>query len=261
MIGLSYFVTAIGSWVTVLVGIIITSFFFPNMLRKGTVDLLLVKPVHRWALLLYKYIGGLTFIFVCTAYTIVGMWLVLGLRSGLWPNGSLLLIFTITFFFSILYAISTFVGVVTRSTVTAIMLTLMAYALLGGSGIAHAILESNVKKEEAREAMQKDKGRLKVLMPQEQPGPEEANAAEGSRWADSYLVAGSRAVQAVSPRTEDLNTLNTLIISADFMTGNIGDMGRFDSGERNWWVSFLVCILWISIFLGLASLWFTFKDY
>jgi hypothetical protein len=38
-------------------------------------------------------------------------------------------------------------------------------------------------------------------------------------------------------------------------------MGKFDTGERNWWVSLLVSVTWIAIFLALAALWFTFKDY
>src|SRR5205823_2542737 len=51
-------INSIGAWITILVSIVITAFFIPNMLRKGTVDLLLVKPISRPALLLYKYIGG-----------------------------------------------------------------------------------------------------------------------------------------------------------------------------------------------------------
>lgn len=255
MSNLAYIVIAIGAWVTILVGIVITSFFFPNMLRKGTVDLLLVKPVQRWALLLYKYVGGLMFIFVCTSYTMIGIWFVLGIRSGLWPNGSLLIIGTLTFFFAILYSISTFVGVLTRSTVTTIMLTAMAYAALGTSGTVHEILEAKVKEEEAREQV---KARMKVIL---KDAAKEEDDEDDSRWADGYMVATSRAIQTVSPRTEDLNQLNRLIIYTDFMTGNPMDMGKYDTGERNYWISFLVCVIWIGIFLGLACLWFTFKDY
>src|SRR5207248_489037 len=65
-----------GELTALLVGVIITSFFIPNMLHKGTVDLLLAKPIHRWLLLLNKYLGGLTFIFLNTAYAIGGIWLV-----------------------------------------------------------------------------------------------------------------------------------------------------------------------------------------
>jgi ABC-type transport system involved in multi-copper enzyme maturation permease subunit len=262
MFGLAYFVIAVGSWVTVLVGVVITSFFFPNMLRKGTIDFLLVKPVQRWVLLLYKYIGGLTFILLCTTYTIAGIWLVLGIRSGLWANGSLLIILSLTFFFSILYAISTFVGVLTRSTVTSIMLTLAAYTFLGTAGWVHLWLESEVTNEENRE---KNKDLMKLIgaegdgrRPKDGEG-QDAGAA--TRWADSYWVAGSRVLNSISPRTEDLNQLNTLILYTDFMSGNLADMGKFDTGERNWWLSLLVSVLWIGIFLGLAALWFTLKDY
>src|SRR5262245_15026989 len=79
-------IIGIGSWVAILTGVIITSFFIPNMLRKGTVDLLLAKPIQRWMLLLYKYVGGLTFIFVNNCVAVFGIWLVLGWRSGIWAN-------------------------------------------------------------------------------------------------------------------------------------------------------------------------------
>ncbi|HEV3448194.1 MAG TPA: hypothetical protein VG099_26375, partial [Gemmataceae bacterium] len=59
-------VNAWGGWVAIIVSIVLTAFFIPNMLRKGTVDLLLVKPIHRSTLLIYKYIGGLMFILLNT---------------------------------------------------------------------------------------------------------------------------------------------------------------------------------------------------
>src|SRR5439155_22902397 len=52
-------VNALESWLDILVSIVITSFFIPNMLRKGAVDLLLVKPIGRPTLLVFKYLGGL----------------------------------------------------------------------------------------------------------------------------------------------------------------------------------------------------------
>src|SRR5262249_44606548 len=38
-------VNSLGATVALLVSVIITAFFVPNMLRKGTIDLLLVKPI------------------------------------------------------------------------------------------------------------------------------------------------------------------------------------------------------------------------
>src|SRR5262249_35032902 len=54
---LDQIVNGIGAWIAILVSIVITAFFIPNMLRKGTIDLLLVKPIHRTTLLLYKFVG------------------------------------------------------------------------------------------------------------------------------------------------------------------------------------------------------------
>ena len=128
MLGMAIFelaqiVVMSGSWVAILMGVVITSSFIPNMLRKGTVDLLLVKPIHRWALMMYKYIGGLTFIFLVITYFITGVWLALGFRTGIWGFHPLLLIPFITFFFAILYGISAFVAVMTRSAIACILLT------------------------------------------------------------------------------------------------------------------------------------------
>src|SRR5262249_34101817 len=77
----------IGTWgagITMLLSTVITAFFIPNMLRKGTVDMLLAKPIHRTTLLIYKFIGGLTFMFLNTLVIVVGVWLILGWRTGVW---------------------------------------------------------------------------------------------------------------------------------------------------------------------------------
>jgi ABC-type transport system involved in multi-copper enzyme maturation permease subunit len=119
-------VNGVGAWVALLVSVVITAFFIPNMLRKGSVDLLVSKPIGRPLLLVYKYLGGLTFIFLLSAVTIGGVWLVLAVRSGNWNPAMLLVVPALTFAFAILYAVSTLVAVTTRSAIAAIMLTLGA---------------------------------------------------------------------------------------------------------------------------------------
>ncbi len=134
-------VAGIGAWVTLVVSVVISAFFIPNMLRKGTVDFLLVKPIHRSTLLLYKYVGGLLFIALNTLFAVGGIWLALCLRSGLWSYGFLASIPTIIFFFAILYSISTLFAVLTRSAIAAILMTCavwFGFAVVGGG---HAIFE------------------------------------------------------------------------------------------------------------------------
>jgi ABC-type transport system involved in multi-copper enzyme maturation permease subunit len=226
-----------GSWIAILAGVIITSFFIPNMLRKGSVDLLLAKPIHRWALLFYKYLGGLTFVFIITAYSIGGIWLVIGIRSGLWANASLLLIFSLTFFFAILYAISTLVGVLTRNAFVSIVVTVVAWAAFAAIGMFHSGMEGFAKMEK--------------LM----PIPEE------ERWGDGKLATTSRVLHAITPHTEDLNKLNDMLVFTSFMTGDLSDVPKFDTSGVTWWTSLLVSSIWIAIFVGLAAIRFTYKDY
>ena len=78
--------------VALLIAVILTAFYVPNMLRKGSIDLLISKPIGRTPLLIYKYIGGLTFIFLVSAFTVGGVWLVLALRTGYWDPTFLILI-------------------------------------------------------------------------------------------------------------------------------------------------------------------------
>jgi ABC-type transport system involved in multi-copper enzyme maturation permease subunit len=233
----SSIVLGIGGWVAILVGVILTAFFIPNMLRKGTVDLLLVKPISRWALLFYKYVGGLTFIFVNTAVTVIGIWLALGLRSGIWANGFLLTIFIITFFFAVLYAVSTLFGVLTRSAIVAILMTCGAWFLFFIVGTIFQVFEVQRQIEEDDD------------LPQEE------------RWSQNAFGSVVRAVHFVTPRTSDLNQLMNRLLLSDFLTGSLTEQVSSIRLSINWGESLTVSGVFIALMLGLSCWWFATKDY
>jgi ABC-type transport system involved in multi-copper enzyme maturation permease subunit len=228
---------SIGSWVALIVGIIITAFFIPNMLRKGTVDLLLVKPIHRPALLVYKYLGGLTFIFLNTAVAVIGIWLALGLRSGVWANSFLLMIFIITFFFAILYAVSTLFAVLTRSAIVAILVTCGAWFLFFLVGTVYQVFDDRSKLEEDR------------------------NFPADQRWSDNAFATTVRAIHFVLPRTSDLNRLGSQLIFSDFLTEQMADAIRLTRTSITWGESLIVSLVFIAVMLGLACWRFATKDY
>lgn len=235
--GLSSFVLAIGSWVTILVSVIITAFFIPNMLRKGTVDLLLAKPISRWTLLGFKFLGGLIFIFLNTSFTIVGIWLILGLRSGVWANSFLLMIFVITFFFAILYAVSTLFAVLTRSAVVAILVTCGAWFWFFLVGTVNQVLTLQDQKEEAKKV----------------PAAERTSAGA--------FATVAKAIHFVTPRTSDLNVLSDRILLSDFMTGKVAELTRTKATNITWESSITVSLLFMALILGLACWRFAVKDY
>lgn len=232
------FVLSLGAWVAVLLGVIMTSFFIPNMLQKGTIDLLLVKPIRRSILLVFKYIGGLTFILLVNAFAIVGIWLVLGLRSGVWAYWVLLLVPLLTFFFAILYAVSTLFAVLTRSTVAAILVTIGAWFSFFVVGALNQFFENMAHMEET----------AKVPL-------------EKRRFSDNTFGTVVNVIHRVLPRTSDLDQLADLLIFSDFMTGGYLAPEKVLPAERNWWESFGVSLAFIVIMLGLACWRFAVKDY
>ncbi|MBI1825270.1 MAG: ABC transporter permease [Planctomycetes bacterium] len=119
-------------FVGIVLSVIATANFIPNFVERGTVDLVLSKPIPRWRLLLYRYLGAMSFLGVQTAFFVVLTFLVAGVRWNVWLPGYLLSIPLIILLFSFLYCISALVGLITRSTITAILLTLLGWVIIAG---------------------------------------------------------------------------------------------------------------------------------
>jgi ABC-type transport system involved in multi-copper enzyme maturation permease subunit len=218
-------VNGVGAWVGILVGVVITSFFIPHMLRQGRIDLLLAKPIHRTTLLVYKYVGGLTFIFVNASIAVLGVWLAVGLRSGIWYPGFLATILVLTFFFAILYTISTLFGVLTRSPTIAIVMTCLVWLLLWGVGMANAAVGRSLSDQHLPVTLQL---------------PESIRLPIG---VAHFLL----------PRTKDLDTLTTQLLSQGLLTE--GDLRYFNfaqTASTTWAESFIVSIAFIAAMLGLS---------
>jgi ABC-type transport system involved in multi-copper enzyme maturation permease subunit len=227
-----------GAWIGILAGIVITAFFIPNMLRKGTIDLLLAKPVRRWSLLLYKYVGGLSFVFLNAAFVIVGLWIVLGLRSGIWAPGFLVAIFAITFFFAILYAVSTFFAVLTRSPIVSILMTVAVWVFLFAIGLIHQFIDTRREMEKKPEA-----GLIEPI-------------------GDAWWAKAVDGVHFVLPRTHDLDVLTTKVISSSLLTEAERQARDINNSDTlSWGESLTVSAIFVGVLLGLSCWRFSVKDY
>jgi hypothetical protein len=114
----------------VVFGVFGTAGVIPDALEKGTVDLYLSKPIARWQLLLGKYLGSVAVIFLNILYFIGGLWLIVGVKVGVWNTQFLLSAFLLTYVFASLYAVVAFFGVVSRNMAIAIIAGIL-YLLLG----------------------------------------------------------------------------------------------------------------------------------
>jgi ABC-type transport system involved in multi-copper enzyme maturation permease subunit len=277
----------VGSSVAVLVSVVITAFFIPNMLRKGSVDLLLVKPINRAMLLVYKYIGGLTFIFLSTAAAVGGMWLAIGLRSGIWAVSFLETILVLTYFFAVLYSASTLFGVVTRSPIAAILLTCGVWGLIFVVGITHSILNVYRTKDRYAEALHKAYGddglamlnRIGSANPNAEP-PTDANGKpilrmEDFTFTENWFTEGVSFLHAMLPRTSDLYSLTARQLQHDLIFGDPvppeqkakvlelpGGIKVEPVEDKPSLIALLVNSgAFIVVMLGLACFWFAMKDY
>jgi ABC-type transport system involved in multi-copper enzyme maturation permease subunit len=216
------------AWAVILLSIVVTAFLVPSMLRKGAIDLLLVRPLHRVRLLVYRYLSGVLYVFVTVGLMILALWLVLGLRSGVWKPGLLLSIPVITFFFAILYAVSVFNGVLTRSAVTAIMVTCIAWFGLWILGLVYAYFD------------------------QTRGIPSEND------WA--YPIVDT--LHAVLPRTSDLDLLMRKVLTRELLDDvQARQMGANTLPAITWSESLTVSAAFIGVLLGVASWRFYRKDY
>lgn len=125
------FVDGIAGPFGILFGVAATAFFLPRMLEKGAADVVFSKPVSRLSLLLSRYAAGLIFAALLAVALIGGMHLGFSLVSGWSDPGFLWSIPILIYVFGVVHAVSLVVGVFTRSSVAAILVTLLFYAANG----------------------------------------------------------------------------------------------------------------------------------
>jgi ABC-type transport system involved in multi-copper enzyme maturation permease subunit len=101
--------------------IISTASFIPSMTEKGTIDLMISKPLSRTQILIAKFTGAVLFVFLSFVFLIGSIWLILSAKSGYWDPSFLLSIFTLTIAYAVLYSIVVLIGLMTNSSIVAIL--------------------------------------------------------------------------------------------------------------------------------------------
>jgi len=228
-----------------ILSVIVTAGFIPNILRKGAMDLYISKPIGRFPLLLMKYIGGLVYVVLLSTFTVAGIWLVIGLKSGIWSPGFLIMIPIMTFYFALLYAISTLFAVLTRNTLVAILATSLFWGLITLVGYAHETVEgiNDAAKKQIIEAkkMQGEAGATDEEIKATQPVPS---------WLENAMFGLRRTL----PRTYDVDKLSGKLIAKSVLSDSEYKSRNFDTDVGvSWPEVIIVSFLQIALLLGLAS--------
>ena len=232
-------ISSVGGMIIILIAVIVTAFYIPNMLRPGSVVTMLSKPINRVTLLLFKYLGGLFFVLILSTFVVGGVWLITGIRAGVWAPGVFAVVPLLTLSFAILYAVSTVAAVWTRNSIVSILVTLAfgGFLWLVGKVEVFATLH-----------------RLRHDAVAELKGEEPQYGA----WAN---VSG--ALNRVLPRWHDIDVLTGETVVKSLMTIKQQE-ARGTSLEKHlpsWGGTIGVTALWIVGLLAFACWRFSVKDY
>jgi len=114
-------------WVGIILALVATASTYPALMESGAVEVLMSKPMSRYKVFLGKYLGALVFVFLQAVIFVVLTFLVIGTRWHYWLFGYLWLIPLVVVLFSYVFSLSALFGVLTRSTVTTLMLTMLVW--------------------------------------------------------------------------------------------------------------------------------------
>ncbi len=124
--GLSGFV----HFAALLLSVFATAGVLPATLERGAIDLFLSKPVSRNTLLAGRFLGSTTLVLLNTAFFILGMWLIAGIKTGYWNAAFLTVIPTVTLAFAVIYAAMTALGISTKSSAATIIIVFLHMYIL-----------------------------------------------------------------------------------------------------------------------------------
>jgi len=121
------------TWAATILALVSTAGVIPDMLQAGAIDVALSKPISRARLYLTKYLSALLFAALQVVVFSVASFLVIGLRGESWEWKVFLAIPLVVCFFSYIYSVCALVGLLTRSTMTALL------AAIGFWGLVFAV--------------------------------------------------------------------------------------------------------------------------
>jgi len=128
------------AWLVTILALVTTAGIFPDFISSGSIDLSLSKPIGRWRLFFTKYVTGLLFVGMQVTVFTAATFLVLGLRAGSWEPWLFLAVPVIVVFFSYLFCICALLGLLTKSTIAALLLTLLAWFGVFAANSADSVL-------------------------------------------------------------------------------------------------------------------------
>jgi ABC-2 family transporter protein len=119
----------------ILLALVWTAGFLPSFLDPASASVLLAKPTPRWLLLIGKFLGVILFVAFQATLFVLGIWLALALRTGVWDMTCFLALPILLLHFSVFFSFSALLAVTTRSTVACVFGSLLFWLVCLGMNL------------------------------------------------------------------------------------------------------------------------------
>lgn len=120
------------TWAATILALISTASIIPDFIAGGAIELTLSKPISRARLFLTKFATGLLFVGLQVLVFTAACFLVIGIRGGAWEFRLFLAVPIVLVFFSYLFSVCALLGLVTRSTIASLLITILVWLLFWG---------------------------------------------------------------------------------------------------------------------------------
>lgn len=124
------------SWASMALALISTAHIFPDFVSSGSIEMSLSKPIGRLRLFVTKYVLSLLFVAVQVTLFTIAAFVVVGLKSGEWEWRFFWGVPLVVLVFSYLFGVCVLVGTLTRSSMTALLVTGVVWLV---AFIAHGV--------------------------------------------------------------------------------------------------------------------------
>lgn len=125
-LGVSYWL----GWAASILALISTASILPDFVDRGSIDLMLSKPIGRVRLFLTKFMTGLLFATAQVTVFTVAAFMVIGVRGGDWEPWLFVAIPIVVIFYSYLFAVQAVVGMMTRSAIASVIAVMLFWMAL-----------------------------------------------------------------------------------------------------------------------------------
>lgn len=217
------------AWIATILALVSTASIIPDFVQGGAVELGLSKPISRARLFLTKFAAGLLFAGLQVLVFTAACFLVIGLRAGAWEPGLFIAVPLVTLFFSYLYCISALVGLVTRSSITALLVTLLCwffFFMLNSADVITLQISEQMRRDVERKSVEvaRSEEAAAAAVARRRESAESENGASESAGSESAVAAAEGAQEsqetaevAIDPKQftpEELASVDPLLADA-----------------------------------------------